>query len=113
MATTTIYPFGQGGEAAGGANFILVDSLPTAGASTTGGIYLVPNGGVKDMYITVVSNGTYAWSKIGSTTVDLDGYATETWVEARDVDLTVQEYEALVNSGTVDPNKRYFVDEEQ
>ena len=91
------------------------DSLPSPDASTVGPIYLVPqygNTGAKDIYVTVVQNGNYVWSKIGTTTVDLDGYATEDWVEARDVDLTVAEYEALVNAGQVDPDKRYFVDEE-
>ena len=64
------------------------------------------------MYITVVEGGNYVWSKIGTTQVDLTGYATESWVEARDVDLTVEQYEALVDGGRVDPEKRYFVDEE-
>jgi len=80
-----------------------------------GPIYLVPQSGGdgKDMYVTVVSGGSYVWTKIGSTQISLDGYATESWVEARDVDLTVAEYEALVNANQVDPDKRYFVDEEQ
>lgn len=91
-----------------------IGTLP-ASASTTGNTYLVAqsaNPNIKDMYITAVSEGNYVWTKIGSTQVDLSGYATENWVEARDVDLTVAQYEALVNAGQVDPNKRYFVDEE-
>ena len=114
MATTTIYPYGQS-AAIGGTGYILVNTLPTASSSTTGNIYLVPNennSSIKDMYVTVVSGGSYVWTKIGTTSVDLTGYATESWVEARDVDLTVAQYEALVNAGTVDPDKRYFVDEE-
>lgn len=124
MATKTIYPYGQTAQM-GGPRYLLMatpssaslppDSLPSPDASTVGPIYLVPqygNTGTKDIYVTVVQNGNYVWSKIGTTTVDLDGYATEDWVEARDVDLTVAEYEALVNAGQVDPDKRYFVDEE-
>lgn len=138
MATRTIYPFGPNGSSAGGGAYIVtwdgasvpvVANIPAgvtvtynsttytgtmaAGASTLGNIYLVPNGTSQDMYITATSGGSYVWVKTGSTAISLDGYATEAWVEARDVDLTVAQYEALVNSGTVDPNKRYFVDEEQ
>lgn len=111
MATRTIYPYGSPGTSVGGGQYILVDTLPTAGTSTLGNIYLVPNGNTKDMYITVTSGNGYAWTKIGNTAIDLAGYATESWVEARDVDLTVAEYEALVNANQVDPDKRYFVDE--
>lgn len=124
MATKTIYPFGQSAPI-GGTGYILVpapssaavppDSLPPADASTKGPQYLVPryaNPDKKDIYVTVLQNGNYVWTKIGSTDVDLTGYATETWVEARDVDLTVAQYEALVQAGQVDPDKRYFVDEE-
>jgi PPE-repeat protein len=140
MATKTIYPFGQSAEIGGTSYVIAWDGTATpvvgdipagvsvtyggqtytgtlpASSSTMGSIYLVAqsaNPDVKDMYIVAVSGGNYAWTKIGSSSVDLSGYATEAWVEARDVDLTVAQYEALVNSGTVDPNKRYFVDEEQ
>ena len=138
--TTTIYPFGQSSPI-GGPSYIIAwegESVPVvadipygvtvtyngtnytgtlaASSSTMGNTYLVAqsaNPNIKDMYITGVSGGNYVWSKIGSTQVDLSGYATEDWVEARDVDLTVAQYEALVNAGQVDPNKRYFVDEEQ
>lgn len=138
--TTTIYPFGQSSPV-GGASYIVswdgasvpdVTQIPAgvvvtyngtnytgtmaASASTKGNTFLVAesaNPNIKDMYITAVSGGNYVWTKIGSTEVDLQGYATENWVEARDVDLTVSQYEALVNAGQVDPDKRYFVDEEQ
>lgn len=139
MATTTIYPFGQS-AVIGGTSYIVawdgtttpvVGNIPAgvnvayggqtyagtlvAGSSTMGNIYLVANSAnpdVKDMYITALSGGNYVWTKMGSSDIDLSGYATEAWVEARDVDLTVAQYEALVNAGLVDPNKRYFVDEE-
>ena len=125
MATKTIYPFGQSAPI-GGAGYILVpapsssalppNSLPAPDASTKGPIYLVPQYGntdTKDMYVTVLQNGNYVWTKIGSTDVDLTGYATEDWVKDRDVDLTIPEYEALVAAGQVDPEKKYFVDEAQ
>lgn len=140
MATRTIYPFGQS-AAIGGTSYVIawdgtaapvVGNIPAgvsvtyggqtytgtlaADSSTMGNIYLVANSAnteVKDMYITAVSGGSYVWTKMGSSAVDLSGYATEEWVEARDVDLSVAEYEALVNAGQVDPDKRYFVDEEE
>lgn len=116
MATTTIYPYGSPGTAVGGMGYILVQTLPTASSATTGAVYLVPNAqdsSIKDMYVTVQNvGGGYEWSKIGTTQLNLSGYATEAWVEARDVDLTVAQYEALVQSGAIDPTKRYFVDEE-
>lgn len=124
MATKTLYPYGQSAPI-GGNGYILVpapsssalppNSLPSPDASTKGPIYLVPQYGntdTKDMYVTVIENGNYVWTKIGTTNVDLTGYATEDWVEARDVDLTVEQYAALVAAGQVDPDKRYFVDEE-
>lgn len=139
MATKTIYPYGQSAPI-GGSSYIVswdgtstpvVADIPagvvvtyngttytgtmTANQSTKGPIYLVADSNdpdKKSMYITAVSGGNYVWTKIGSTEVDLDGYATEAWVEARDVDLTVEQYAALVASGQVDPTKRYFVDEE-
>ena len=140
MATRTIYPYGQSSQIGGstylvcwdGAVTPVVGNIPAgvvvtyggqtytgtlpASASTTGNTYLVAqsaNPNIKDMYITAVSNGNYIWTKIGSTQVDLSGYATEQWVEARDVDLTEAQWEALVNASQVDPNKRYYVDEER
>lgn len=139
MANTIIYPFGQGSPI-GGPSYVVSwdgDSVPVvgqipagitvtyngttytgtlaAGTSTKGKMFLVAqsnNTDVKDIYVTADGgNGTYVWTKIGTTEIVLTGYATETWVEARDVDLTVAEYDALVDSGMVDPNKRYFVDE--
>lgn len=141
MATTrTIYPFGQSSPIGGtgyivawdGTSAPVVADIPAgvsvsynsttytgtlpASSSTMGNMYLVAesaNPNIKDIYITAVSGGAYVWSKIGTTSVDLTGYATEAWVEARDVDLTVQEWENIVNSGHVDPDKRYYVDEEE
>lgn len=138
--TTTIYPFGQSSPI-GGTSYIVswdgtstpvIADIPagvsvtynsttytgtlTASASTMGNMYLVAqsaNPSIKDIYITATSGGNYVWTKIGSSAVDLTGYATESWVEARDVDLTVAQWEALVEAGTVDPDKRYFVDEEE
>lgn len=141
MATTVIYPFGRSNPIGGLAYIVAWDgqSVPTvanipagvsvtynsttytgtlaASSATEKGSYLVAqsaNPTVKDIYATVVdSGGNYSWLKVGTTAFDLTGYATEAWVEARDVDLSVAEYEALKNAGTVDSNKRYFVDEEE
>lgn len=115
MATTTIYPFGQGGSVISSGGFILVDELPTASAATTGSIYLVPSGtgNTKNMWLTVQQNGAFVWTQIGSTDVNLDGYATEQWVMDLLPSLTQEQYRALVDSGQIDPNKYYFVDEEQ
>lgn len=59
----------------------IVDSLPTVGESNI--IYFVPKTGstndVYDEYVWI-SN---AWEHIGSTNVDLTGYATESWVNTQ------------------------------
>ena len=67
----------------------VVQTLPTASASTMNKIYLVPSTNpktenVKDEYITIATETeeggetvtTYSWEQIGSTTVDLSGYYT-------------------------------------
>ena len=140
MATIVLYPFGQG-LPIGGPSYIMAwnglsvpveEEIPAgvvvtydsvnytgtlaASTSTKGKMFLVASSNspeTKDIYVTVSSNnGTYSWMKVGDTDIDISGYATETWVEARDVDLTVAEYEALVANDEVDPDKRYFVDED-
>ena len=69
----------------------VVQTLPTASASTVGKIYLVPNAdpqaqNVKDEYITLTTTEeqttTYSWEKIGSTTIDLSNYYTKTQADA-------------------------------
>ena len=64
--------------AAVGIQLVSVTTLPTASADTMGKIYLVPHAqgaqNAKDEYITIESNATYSWEKIGSTDVDLSGY---------------------------------------
>lgn len=72
--------------------YVVVSVLPTASASTMHKIYLVPSeepktANIKDEYITI-DNGEsapvrYTWEQIGSTAIDLTGYATEIWVEAK------------------------------
>ena len=64
-------------------NLQVVQTLPTQDISTTT-IYLVPKTTVEtndayDEYIYVSNN----WEHIGSTEVDLTGYATETWVNTQ------------------------------
>lgn len=66
---------------------VVVQSLPTASASTMEKIYLVPSPNpvtqnIKDEYITVRSGSegsyTYSWEQIGTTAVDLSGYVQKT-----------------------------------
>lgn len=67
-------------------SFVVVTLLPTASADTLGKIYLIPSTdaqvqNIKDEYITIESGGAYSWEKIGSTAIDLSGYATEQYVD--------------------------------
>lgn len=64
--------------------YVTVAELPTASADTMGAIYLVPSSNpqtqnVKDEYVTLRSGTegsyTYAWEKIGDTSVDVSGKA--------------------------------------
>ena len=48
-----------------------------ASESTIGKIYLVKNGNNYDRYITSQSGSSYSWSPIGSSEMDLSGYATD------------------------------------
>ena len=81
----------------------VVQTLPTASASTVGKIYLVPNAdpqaqNVKDEYITLTTTEeqttTYSWEKIGSTSIDLSNYYTKTQT---DVAITAALNTALAN----------------
>lgn len=75
-----------------------VGTLP-ASASTAGKIYLVSNGAGYDEYITTDNSG-YAWVNIGTTSLDLSGYATK-------AELTQLEHEVDSVVGTetiVSPN---------
>ena len=73
----------------------VVQALPTEDIQTNV-IYLLPRiysetGNIYDEYI-YVSN---AWEKIGSTDVDLTGYATETWVNTQIAAIPIQ---GLINA---------------
>lgn len=48
-----------------------------ASSSTIGKIYLVKNGDNYDQYITSQVGNTYSWVPLGTTTMTLDGYATD------------------------------------
>ena len=70
-------------------DYVVASSLPTASANTMYKIYLIPSAdpqtqNVKDEYITIrggsAGSYTYSWEQIGSTAIDLTGYATESWV---------------------------------
>lgn len=72
-------------------DYVVAASLPTASANTMYKIYLIPSadpqtGNIKDEYITIRGGSeggyTYSWEQIGSTAIDLTGYATESWVES-------------------------------
>lgn len=52
-----------------------------ASASTDGKVYLVKNGNDYDRYITSLSGSTYSWVPVGSTQMDLSGYATDEELE--------------------------------
>lgn len=69
-------------------SFVVVTLLPTASANTLGKIYLIPSTdsqvqNIKDEYITIENGGAYSWEKIGSTAIDLSGYATEQYVDEK------------------------------
>lgn len=75
----------------------IVDTLPTTGESNI--IYFVPKtGGANDVYDEYVWI-TNAWEHIGSTSVDLTGYATESWVNTQIANfLTEAQVNALITN---------------
>lgn len=84
--------------------FMIVSTLPTPSIDTLNTIYLVPSEdpqtkNVKDEYITIEVGNGYDWEKIGSTAIDLTGYATENWVNTQISDfLTDTEIQQLINT---------------
>lgn len=72
-------------------NYQIVQSLPTASASTMGTIYLKAHSHDStsgqpdsyDEYITVNNSGTYSWETIGNTDIDLTDYATKSYVDGK------------------------------
>lgn len=85
--------------AAAGLSYTVVESLPTASASTMGVIYMVADthsdsNDIYDEWLTL-RNGTsgsytYSWEKIGNTDVDLSNYVT---------DVTLNKQTATVSTG--------------
>lgn len=65
-----------------GVQILVVESLPLASKDTVGKFYFVANEhdtqDIYDEYITVLSNSTYSWEKIGSTNIDLSNYWSKT-----------------------------------
>lgn len=59
-----------------------------ASASTIGKIYLVKNSGNYDQYITSFDGSNYSWAGIGSTGMDLSGYATDEDLEQLQQDVS-------------------------
>lgn len=80
-------------------DYVIVTTLPTADATTLGHTYLVgPDGNNNyDRYVTQESGGTYTWIPLGSTQMDLTGYATEEFVNGKFIYLTEGEFEALTS----------------
>lgn len=83
--------------------FEKVQTLPTASASTMHKIYLVPKTGTADdtcdEFITLEQEGTpktYTWERIGSTSLDLDGY----WNNENLVAITTAEIDTIVGGTT-------------
>ena len=84
-------------QAMAGIDLVVVDSLPSASADTLRKIYLVPTASAtsqntKDEYVTIDKGAEddprYVWEKIGTTEVDLSGYATKTYVDSSISDLS-------------------------
>ena len=63
-----------------------------ASASTAGNVYLVKNGANYDMYVSTPDGSSYSWIGIGSTSLDLSGYATKS--ELNELDLKVNKVSA-------------------
>lgn len=74
----------------------VVDTLPTTGESNI--IYLVPKEGSKDDVYNEYIWVNNAWELIGSTQIDLTGYATEDWVNTQIANfLTESQITQLIN----------------
>lgn len=74
--------------------FRSADVLPTPSEDTIGYIYLIPNEqqgeNIKDEFITIqTGTNTYAWERVGSTTVDLTGFVKT--IQLNGVTYAVQE----------------------
>ena len=77
-------------------NYQIVETLPTASASTMGTIYLKAHAhdstsGQPDSYdefITVSNSGKYSWETIGNTDIDLTDYATKSYVDGKTWDAS-------------------------
>lgn len=86
------------GIVSGGVQIVVVDTLPTASKSTLGKIYFVPHthttGDSYDEYLTLVGGTTeaptYSWEKIGSTDIDLSGYAKNNHTHTVTSNVTVE-----------------------
>lgn len=90
--------------------FEVVSVLPTPSQDTLNIIYLVPSSNpksqnIKDEYLTIPDGNGYIWENIGSTAIDLSGYATESWVNTQISNfLTDTEIQELINTAV---NQKY------
>lgn len=83
-------------------DFVTVTSLPTASASTMGHIYLVgPDANDNyDRYYTQQSGSTYSWVALGSTEIDLSGYATQAELNQLEAKVDALNTEEIVLADT-------------
>ena len=82
--------------AAAGVQFVDVTTLPVAGASTMGKIYLVPNQeqpNASDWYVTIYDaqhDPIYYWKQVNTTSVDLSDYYKKEEVDEKETRLQTQ-----------------------
>lgn len=78
-----------------GLSALVVDTLPTASASTKGVIYLVQadneaNNNTYDEFITVEIDDTFKWEQIGSTVLDLSNYSQKEHTHTVTTNVTIE-----------------------
>lgn len=75
-----------------------------ADENTAGNIYLVSNGDGYVMYISTTDGSDYVWESVGTTQLDLSGYATKQDLDNKFIFLTEEQFDAL---SAYDPTKIY------
>lgn len=86
--------------------YITVASLPTAAAGTMGKIYLVGPDANDEYarYITSFDGTNYTWTPIGTTDIDLSGYATTAQLSQLDQDVNGKSFPSYTANGTTSAN---------
>lgn len=94
---------------------VVVDTLPTADATTYGKIYLTNEAGVGtsnsyDEYVTKRAGSpgayTYSWEKIGTTDLNMAGYSAKGHVHPVDTNVSVDDHD-YTPQGTVNVTLKY------